>query len=90
MDKDPKSTKSVQDMRISYEVGKITDSEMQKDPYDQFKLWFDEACKSEKVVEPNAMMVCTASKDAFPSARPLLMKVSYWQILSYYKAFLST
>eukprot|EP00088_Acartia_fossae_P026248 TRINITY_DN2704_c0_g1_i10.p1 TRINITY_DN2704_c0_g1~~TRINITY_DN2704_c0_g1_i10.p1 ORF type:complete len:253 (-),score=38.73 TRINITY_DN2704_c0_g1_i10:251-1009(-) len=45
-----------------------------KDPFDQFKVWFDEATANDKIEEANAMCLATASKDGFPSARMVLLK----------------
>jgi len=45
-----------------------------REPFAQFKAWFDEATKHEKVYEANAMCLATASADGFPSARMVLLK----------------
>lgn len=45
-----------------------------KDPFDQFKVWFDEATANEKIEEANAMCLATATADGFPSARMVLLK----------------
>jgi pyridoxamine 5'-phosphate oxidase len=46
---------------------------VQKDPFRQFKKWFDEAVKN-GVPEPETMVLATASPDGFPSARVVLLK----------------
>ncbi|KAI0210414.1 hypothetical protein LSAT2_004845, partial [Lamellibrachia satsuma] len=33
-----------------------------KDPYVNFRHWFDQACQSKSVIEPNAVSVATANK----------------------------
>jgi pyridoxamine 5'-phosphate oxidase len=43
------------------------------DPFEQFRVWFAEAEKSEPN-DPNAMTVATATPDGVPSARMLLLK----------------
>ena len=43
------------------------------DPISMFSLWLDEAIKSE-VMEPNAMCLVTATPDAKPSSRIVLLK----------------
>ncbi|KAJ1527224.1 hypothetical protein ONE63_008751 [Megalurothrips usitatus] len=45
-----------------------------KEPFGQFKAWFNEACNNPKVEEANAMCLSTASKDGAPSARYVLLK----------------
>ena len=42
-------------------------------PMDQFKQWFREACE-ENPDAPNAVSLATASADAVPSVRTVLMK----------------
>ncbi|XP_072949098.1 pyridoxine/pyridoxamine 5'-phosphate oxidase-like [Epargyreus clarus] len=44
-----------------------------KEPFLQFKSWFEEACSKKEILEPNAMCLAT-SKDGFPSARFVLCK----------------
>ena len=39
----------------------------------QFRRWFDEAITA-AVQEPNAMCIATATPDAYPSARMVLLK----------------
>lgn len=45
-----------------------------KEPLSLFRKWFDEACKTPEIIEPNAMCLATATKDAVPSARFVLLK----------------
>ncbi|XP_075977627.1 pyridoxine/pyridoxamine 5'-phosphate oxidase-like [Anticarsia gemmatalis] len=45
-----------------------------KEPFGQFKAWFEEACTKKEILEPNAMCLATATKDGFPSARFVLLK----------------
>lgn len=33
-----------------------------KEPFNLFKIWFEEACKIPEIIEPNAMCLATASK----------------------------
>lgn len=33
-----------------------------KEPFGQFKAWFEEACKTNGIFEPNAMTIATATK----------------------------
>lgn len=48
---------------------------VKKNPIAQFKEWYDEASVTPGIVEANAMILCTATKDGIPSGRPLLLKV---------------
>jgi len=45
-----------------------------KEPFEQFKAWFDEATQNDKIEEANAMCLSTATSDGFPSARMVLLK----------------
>jgi pyridoxamine 5'-phosphate oxidase len=59
--------------RSEYERGALIRSNLKPDPFDQFAVWFGEACQS-KVVEPNAMSLATASADGRPLVRTVLLK----------------
>lgn len=39
-----------------------------------FKKWFDEACSTPEILEPNAMSLATSTKTGFPSVRFVLLK----------------
>jgi len=45
-----------------------------REPFGQFKAWFDEASKHEKIYEANAMCLSTATKEGIPSSRMVLLK----------------
>ncbi|KAM3965344.1 pyridoxine 5'-phosphate oxidase [Aphomia sociella] len=64
-------------MRIRYKDKDDTFLEkhlVSKEPFGQFKAWFDEACSRKEILEPNAMCLATVSKEGFPSARFVLLK----------------
>ncbi|XP_012264955.2 pyridoxine/pyridoxamine 5'-phosphate oxidase isoform X1 [Athalia rosae] len=64
-------------MRIKYKDKSETFTEddlKSKEPFGQFKAWFDEATKTPGVLEPNAMCLATATRDGIPSARFVLLK----------------
>ncbi len=63
------------DQRVSYEQGTLLEKSVSRNPFEQFKKWYDEASAHKEIKEPNAMILCTATKDGFPSARPVLLKV---------------
>src|SRR5258705_12642941 len=44
------------------------------DPYEQFRLWFEESVRTAGDREPNAMTLATASPTGVPSARVVLLK----------------
>ncbi len=51
----------------------LTEPEVNSNPFDQFKIWFEEVLKSD-LKEPNAMIVATSTKDGIPSVRTVLLK----------------
>lgn len=67
------SKKQISSLRKEYTHSKLSKESIHKNPFTQFKVWFDEAVKSE-IEEPNAMTLATADKNGFPSARIVLLK----------------
>ena len=65
--------RDLQNMRKDYELLELKRSELQADPIEQFKAWFDEARNSD-VYEPNAMALATVSDQGKPSCRIVLLK----------------
>lgn len=61
--------------KIRHEYGKKTlhESEVDKNPFNQFKLWFKDAL-SENLTDANAMCLSTVSSNGRPSSRILLLK----------------
>ena len=68
----------VQDLRISYEQGVLTEDMLAPDPFTQFTNWFADATATEaekpKILEPNAMVVSTVDESGQPSSRSVLLK----------------
>lgn len=64
---------SIAHLRQDYKLKSLNEKDVQANPFQQFKVWFDEALKSE-VKEPNAMILATADKTGLPNARVLLLK----------------
>ncbi|HEV2127856.1 MAG TPA: pyridoxamine 5'-phosphate oxidase [Thermomicrobiales bacterium] len=60
-------------MRREYERAVFDEDTASTDPFEQFRLWFDEAAAS-PTIEPNAMVVATVSADGQPSQRTVLLK----------------
>ncbi|CAG2148656.1 pyridoxamine 5'-phosphate oxidase [Cupriavidus numazuensis] len=61
------------DLRRTYVLGSLNESDVAGDPIAQFKRWFDEAVTA-KLPEPNAMTLATVGADGQPSARIVLLK----------------
>lgn len=59
--------------REEYSRGGLTESDLLADPVAMFARWYDEA-REAGIHEPNAMVVATASADAVPAARFVLLK----------------
>ncbi|XP_065091395.1 pyridoxine/pyridoxamine 5'-phosphate oxidase-like [Ochlerotatus camptorhynchus] len=71
------STVDIAALRIKYKEKKdiFHESSIEvKEPFSLFRKWFDEACNTPEIIEPNAMCLATATKDAIPSARFVLLK----------------
>ncbi len=64
---------SLADLRREYASRALTEADAQDDPIQQFSLWFGEALKAE-LLDTNAMTLATASRDAVPAARIVLLK----------------
>ncbi|KZC07183.1 Pyridoxine-5'-phosphate oxidase [Dufourea novaeangliae] len=64
-------------MRMKYKDKQDTFTEdrlSRKEPIGQFKAWFEEACNTPQIFEPNAMFLGTATKNGIPSVRAVLLK----------------
>lgn len=60
-------------MRNEYMRASLDEAVAPADPYTLFRRWFDEAIHAE-LSTPNAMTLATATRDATPSARIVLLK----------------
>jgi pyridoxamine 5'-phosphate oxidase len=64
----------VADLRKEYSEQPLLEDDLKdRNPYQQFQIWFDEACNSNNFMEPNAMVLSTC-KDNRPSGRVVLLK----------------
>lgn len=63
----------IADLRHEYMQRGLDESQVDADPFRQFRDWFDAAVTAEHP-EPNAMTVATATPDGAPSARMTLLK----------------
>ena len=67
------TSKSIADMRITYDLTTLGDRDVLANPIDQFRLWFEEV-RETNVIEANALTLATVTADGVPQARTLLMK----------------
>lgn len=65
--------KAIADLRQDYTLEDLSETEVNSNPFVQFKEWFSQAL-SAKILEPNAMTLATTTKDGKPSARMVLLK----------------
>lgn len=63
----------IYDLRQNYTAAELNREDLQADPFQQFELWFQQACNAE-VLEPNAMVLATASPMGQPLIRTVLLK----------------
>jgi pyridoxamine 5'-phosphate oxidase len=63
----------ISDIRREYASRSLSEADTDPDPITQFRVWFDEALRSE-VFDVNAMGLATASTAGEPSARIVLLK----------------
>jgi pyridoxamine 5'-phosphate oxidase len=63
----------IQGLRKEYRQASLNESELQADPFLQFKYWFEQAI-SAQLPEPNAMILSTVSASGAPSSRTVLLK----------------
>lgn len=65
--------KTIADLRKDYTLEGLSVSEVDFNPFRQFKKWFDQALDAQ-LPEPNAMTIATATAEGNPSARMVLLK----------------
>ncbi len=61
------------DLRQSYTKGSFSEADLLESPFAQFEKWFAQAVDAQ-LEEPNAMCLATATPEAFPSTRIVLLK----------------
>jgi len=62
-----------QNLRKEYRRNQLNECNLYSNPYKQFNEWFQDVLQ-EKIEEPNAMTLATATKEGKPSARVVLLK----------------
>ncbi|CAA6804065.1 MAG: Pyridoxamine 5'-phosphate oxidase (EC [uncultured Sulfurovum sp.] len=60
-------------MRQEYTTRGLHRKDLNENPFAQFELWFNQAVEA-KLIEPNALTLCTVGSDLKPSQRTVLMK----------------
>lgn len=68
-----KPSKEIADLRRDYTKAELDINSVDSDPLLQFRKWFDEALNSD-IMEPNAMVLSTVSKESKPTQRTVLLK----------------
>ncbi|MDB5196974.1 MAG: pyridoxine 5-phosphate oxidase [Flaviaesturariibacter sp.] len=63
----------IANLRQDYAAQVLLEKDAAADPVSQFQSWWQQALESE-ILEPNAMILATASCDGMPSARIVLLK----------------
>ncbi len=64
---------NIADLRQTYTAATLEISDVSPNPIKQFEQWFNQALLAE-ILEPNAMVLATASSSGKPSARIVLLK----------------
>ncbi|MHA8066941.1 pyridoxamine 5'-phosphate oxidase [Aquirufa sp. ROCK2-A2] len=60
-------------LRENYQKGELLESQVNPNPMEQFRIWFQEAVNA-KIAEPNAMFLSTLGQNARISGRIVLLK----------------
>jgi len=61
-------------LRKNYSKNELKSADINNDPLQFFKIWFNEANQHPEIEEANAMMLATLGLDDFPKARVVLLK----------------
>ncbi|HEY9672307.1 MAG TPA: pyridoxamine 5'-phosphate oxidase [Waterburya sp.] len=61
------------ELRKEYTQAGLRRKDLKPNPFEQFELWFQQACNA-NLLEPNAMVLATASANAAPTVRTVLLK----------------
>ena len=65
--------KEIKNLRVDYSGDLIDIKKLKSNPIKQFEIWFKKA-KKENVIEPNAMVLSTISKNNLLNSRTVLLK----------------
>ncbi|MFN3194874.1 MAG: pyridoxamine 5'-phosphate oxidase [Chlorobiota bacterium] len=64
----------IADIRQEYIKDSLSISDVAKNPFDQFKLWFEQTLESNLFYDPTAFTLSTSDKDCTPHSRVVLLK----------------
>jgi pyridoxamine 5'-phosphate oxidase len=64
---------AIADFRRQCTLARLTEDDIDPNPFQQFERWFQDALKAE-LPQAHAMALATATKDGMPSARMVLLK----------------
>lgn len=67
------TSENTDDLRREYHGADLDIESVAPDPFDQFRVWYDEAANVEEQ-EVNAMSLSTVGSDSTPSSRIVLLK----------------
>jgi pyridoxamine 5'-phosphate oxidase len=76
----------IQNLRREYTLDKLRRTDLFADPFQQFELWFHQACNAD-LEDPNAMVLATASLDSAPLVRTVLLKYFDLQGFVFFTSF---
>ncbi|MHA6696367.1 pyridoxamine 5'-phosphate oxidase [Chryseobacterium sp. A301] len=75
---------NLHDWRQNYKRSELLETELEKNPMQQFKTWFLEAQSLESLSEPNAMAVSSLESDGTLRTRMVLLKEYTWEGFVFY------
>ncbi len=64
---------SLEDTRREYQYGRLTRASLRPSPFDQFRLWLQQATDA-AIQDPTAMVLATVADSGLPSQRTVLLK----------------
>ncbi len=82
------TNEGIANLRQDYKRSELKESDILKDPIDQFQQWFNNAVKAE-IIEPNIMTLATSEKNGRPSARIVLLKGIQADGITFFTNYLS-
>jgi pyridoxamine 5'-phosphate oxidase len=68
-----KIRKSINNLRREYNLNKLSEETVDKNPFKQFGNWFKDVLRK-RLIEPNAMILATVDAKVNPSVRVVLLK----------------
>ncbi len=84
-----KINSTLENLRISYQLSELNEDQINRNPIEFFKQWFDEALKAE-CDEPNAFVLSTVNNENRPRSRVVLLKGIEEEKFVFYTNYLSS